>query len=142
MKINIPRHTSPDSCFESLWLECTTRLGRGTSRDVYEIPGHNKVLKVTTIQTNFSNWCEIVIHSQKKETGKLAEITSWSLSGRFIVMEKLTPLKQGDDLGNFVYPDYLTDRKLENCGYNSDGEIKVLDYASLALFDNTMSCFN
>ncbi|WP_164461444.1 hypothetical protein [Alcaligenes faecalis] len=49
MTISIPRQTSPDSLFESLWLESPRRIGRGSSRDVYEISGHqDKVLKVSS----------------------------------------------------------------------------------------------
>lgn len=133
MKIRIPRCASPDSCFEFLWLHCPELIARGTVRDVYEIPGHpDKVLKVSNRQSNFSNWTEILVHNQFKDSGDLAEIFSWSWSGKFIVMERLSKLSPGDlELHRFPY--YLTDRKRENYGKDVSGRIKALDYAALVL---------
>ncbi len=139
MTINIPQANSPDSDFESLWLNCINKIGSGSSRDVYEIPELNKVLKVSTIQSNAPNWTEIIIYQYKKESGELAEIFSWSYSGKFIVMEKLTPLIKDDNMDKFVYPEYLTDRKYTNCGYDSSNKIKVLDYALLKFPQTTIS---
>ena len=133
MTIVIPRHTSPDSEFESLWLESPGRIGRGTARDVYEISGHpDKVLKVCSGQSNFSNWMEILVYSQFKDTGDLAELFSWSWSGKFLIMERLAPLDPGD-LSSHRIPSYLTDRKPENYGKDASGKIKALDYAALAI---------
>ncbi|WLH27430.1 hypothetical protein [Pseudomonas canadensis] len=133
MTIHIPRHTSPDCKFESLWLECPNRIGRGTGRDAYEIPGHpDKILKVSNRQSNFSNWMEILVYEQFKDRNELAEIFSWSWSGRFVVMERLIPLSEGD-LCSYTFPYYLTDRKPENYGKDSSGKIKALDYAALAI---------
>lgn len=133
MKIEIPVKNAPDSSFETLWIHSTGLIKRGTSRDVYEISGHSdKVLKVSNRPSNFCNWAEILIHNQLKDTGDLAEIFSWSWSGKFLVMERLTWLKKGDtDAYNF--PVYLSDRKPENYGRDSAGKIKALDYASLKL---------
>lgn len=133
MTIEIPRHTSPDSLFESLWLDSPGRIGRGTGRDVYEIAGHpDKVLKVSSGQSNFSNWMEILVYSQFKDTGELAELFSWSWSGKFLIMERLAPLDPGD-LSSHRIPSYLTDRKPENYGKDASGKIKALDYAALAI---------
>lgn len=133
MTLEIPRHTSPDSLFESLWLESPNRIGRGTSRDVYEISGHpDKVLKVSSGPSNYSNWMEILVYCQFKDTGGLAELLSWSWSGKFLIMERLAPLDPGD-LDSHRAPSYLTDRKPENYGKDSSGKIKALDYAALAL---------
>ena len=75
LTLEIPRHTSPDTYFELLWLECPRRLACGTSRDVYEIAGHeDKVLKISNCQTNFSNWMEILVYSQFKESGELGKL--------------------------------------------------------------------
>jgi len=138
--IQIPRISSPDSQFESFWLECPDLVARGTGRDVYAIPGNQeKVLKVSNRQTNFSNWMEILVHSQFKETGDLAEIFSWSWSGKFVVMERLTPLVDGD-LDAYKFPDYLTDRKRANYGRDASGKIKALDYALIAI-DRPQSSF-
>jgi len=113
---------------------------RGSNRDVYEIPGHDKVLKVSNRQTNFSNWSETIIYHYNKDNGDLAEIFSWSWSGKFIIMEKLTSLAQGD-MDGYNYPDYLTDRKPENFGRDSSGIIKALDYAALKFHQNNLSDF-
>lgn len=141
MYSDIPQTNSPDSCFESLWLKCPSRLARGSTRDVYEIPGSNKVLKVCNSQSNFTNWSEIVIHQYKKDTGDLAEIFSWSASGKFIVMERLAPLESVDDFQGHTFPEYLTDRKPQNYGRDVDGNIKALDYALLRLLDSTFPNF-
>lgn len=133
MATHIPRHTSPDCQFESLWLECKNLIARGTGRDAYEIPGHpDKVLKVSNRQSNFSNWMEILVYEQFKDRDELATILSWSWSGRFIVMERLAPLSPGD-LCSYTFPYYLTDRKPENYGKDASGKIKALDYAALAI---------
>lgn len=133
MTIHIPRHTSPDCHFESLWLECTNLIARGTGRDAYEIPGHpDKVLKVSNRQSNFSNWMEILVYEQFKDRDELAEIFSWSWSGKFVVMERLAPLSPGD-LCSYTFPSYLTDRKPENYGKDASGKIKALDYAMLVI---------
>lgn len=133
MALTIPRHTSPDSHFESLWLESPRRIGRGTSRDVYEIPDHpEKILKVSIGQSNFCNWMEILVYNQFKETGHLAELFSWSWSGKFLVMERLMPLDEGD-FSPHCCPKYLSDRKPENYGKDASGKIKALDYAALSI---------
>jgi hypothetical protein len=133
LTVEIPRHTSPDCQFKSLWLKCPNLIARGTSRDVYEIPDHqDKVLKVANRQTNFSNWMEILVYSQFKESDDLAKILSWSWSGKFVVMERLTPLVEGD-LAAHNFPYYLTDRKPSNYGRDASGKIKALDYAALAI---------
>jgi len=140
MPIDIPRHTSPDCHFESLWLECTNLVARGTARDVYEIPDHpDKVLKVSNRQSNFSNWMEVLVYDQFKDNDELAKIFSWSWSGRFIIMERLIPLSPGD-LNSHRFPYYLTDRKPENYGKDASGKIKALDYAALAMATPQNDC--
>lgn len=141
MGIDIPQHNSPDSYFECLLLKCINRIGRGSTRDVYEIPNCNKVLKISNRPSNFSNWCEIVVYQHNKDNGNLAEIFSWSTSGKFIIMEKLTPIESADEMEGFSYPDYLTDRKRENYGKDSEGNIKALDYALLKFVESTFPSF-
>jgi hypothetical protein len=75
---------------------------------------------------------EILVYSQFKDGDDLAEIFSWSWSGRFIVMERLTPLSSGD-ISLHKFPYYLTDRKPQNYGKDALGRIKALDYAALAI---------
>jgi hypothetical protein len=133
MTIDIPGYASPDSHFESLWLECPNLITRGTGLDVSEIPGHpDKVLKVSNRQSNYSNWMEILVYNQFKDGDELAKIFSWSWSGRFVVMERLVPLSR-DEFTSHSFPRYLTDRKLENYGKDALGKIKSLDYAALVI---------
>ncbi len=70
------------------------------------------------------------MHNQFKDSNDLANIFSWSWSGRFVVMERLKPLSQGD-LTLHTFPPYLTDRKSDNYGRDASGKIKALDYAAL-----------
>lgn len=122
MAVVIPASHSPDSCFESIWLQCTNRIARGSNRDVYEIPGHaDKILKVSNRQGNFTNWTEVILHHYKGSSGELAKIHAWSWSGKFIVMERLSPLNNGD-LDDYRFPNYLTDRKPENYGRDGNGK--------------------
>lgn len=109
------------------------RIARGSGRDAYEIPGHpDKVLKVSNRQSNFSNWMEILVYEQFSERDELAEIFSWSWSGKFLVMERLSPLLPGE-ISSHNFPLYLTDRKTENYGKDASGKIKALDYAALVI---------
>jgi len=75
---------------------------------------------------------EILVYNQFNEGDDLAEIFSWSWSGKFLVMERLTRLSPGD-LNSYNFPSYLTDRKPENYGKDASGKIKALDYAALAI---------
>lgn len=95
------------------------------------------VLKVSNKQSNISNWREVILFLHKAESKDLADIFSWSLSGRFIVMERLTPIAPNESMGEYVYPDYLTDRKNANYGRDSTGKIKAIDY-SLFKFPETL----
>lgn len=141
MSVEIPSHNSPDAVFESLWLKCITLIARGTTRDVFAIPEHtDKVLKISNRQSNLSNWSEIILHNHKKDSGDLAEIFSWSSSGKFIVMQKLSQVTPEEMLG-YSYPIYLTDRKPENYGKDASGKIKALDYATIVFPASTSSMF-
>jgi hypothetical protein len=130
MPITIPKKNSPDSEFEALWLLCSKRIGIGTTRDVYEIPGHDYVLKVVKVPSHVTNWNEIVLYQMKSHLNELAEISSWSRSGKFLVMEKLSDVNAAD-LSSYTYPDYLTDRQESNYGKSSSGEIKARDYGTI-----------
>lgn len=142
MTIEIPRKYAPDTEFEALWLSCLELIRRGTTRDAYAIPEHDdKVLKVSNRQVNFQNWSEIILYQHKKDTCHLAKIFSWSKSGRFLVMEKLSPV-DSDDMAGFIYPSYLTDRKPANYGKDSEGKIKALDYAMFGFAQDGHSMFS
>nr|WP_278991061.1 hypothetical protein [Plesiomonas shigelloides] len=126
---------APDNYFEALWQQCQNRIGRGSGRDVYEIPSENndKVLKVSSRHSNFSNWAEIIIYNNAFDQSYFAEIFSWSLSGKFLVMERLSPVTPAQ-LSGHMTPMSITDKKAENFGIDKSGNIKLLDYA-LFTFD-------
>jgi len=133
MTIKIPTPNTPDHFFVALWQECLERIARGSTRDVYAIPGHDdKVLKVVSRPGYFTNWSEIVTYKFATEKKYLAEVISWSSSGKFLVMERLSPVTLVDLAGHEI-PAYLNDKKPENFGRAKSGEIKALDYGMLDL---------
>jgi hypothetical protein len=96
---------------------------------VYEILGHDdKVLKVSNRPGNLANWSEIALYQSALEKKYFANVISWSWSGKFVVMERLTRVSYDDLIGS-QFPDFLSDRKSENFGRAASGDIKVLDYA-------------
>lgn len=139
MSIVIPSKNAPDAYFEALWQQCQNRIGRGGSRDVYEIPSedNDKVLKVSSRPSNFSNWAEIVIYNCASNKSYFAEIFSWSISGKYLVMERLTPVT-GAQLSGHNTPNSITDKKSENFGIDKAGKIKMLDYASFNFNHNPL----
>ncbi|MCG3817263.1 hypothetical protein [Photobacterium damselae] len=130
MSNTIPEPNSPDSVFELLWQKCPERIGRGSSRDVYEIDD-DKVLKVCSRPSNYTNWAEIIIFNSASDIDKahFAEVISWSHSGKFLVMERLQPLAAADIVGHKT-PMCITDKKPSNFGRDNSGKIKMLDYAA------------
>lgn len=141
MTIAIPPTNAPDSVFEEFWLQCPLRIARGTTRDVFEIPGHpDKVLKVLTRQSNFANWAEIVTYITTTDKSFFAEVYSWSWSGRFLVMERLGPITL-QDLAGHKTPQFVNDKKPSNFGKGKVGRIKVLDYAALDLSPHPLHHF-
>ncbi len=130
MTILIPEKNAEDSCFHALYKDGIL-IGQGGTRDVYLVKDNpDKVIKVSNKPSNFANWSEILVYMHYKDYGQLAEIFSWSWSGKFIVMERLAPLTI-DEIRRIVFPCYLTDRKPENYGKDPHDNIKALDYAAL-----------
>src|SRR6476661_6671858 len=84
-----------DVQFEDVWRSCASAgplIGRGTTRDVYAIPGYpDKVLKVCVVPSNQTNWIESVIYfTAGTYQSSFAAVHSISWSGKFLVMERLT----------------------------------------------------
>jgi hypothetical protein len=139
--LQIPQTNAPDTFFEQFWLSCPIRFARGTTRDAYDIPDHpDKVLKVASAPGYYSNWAEIVIYRVSLDKSYFGEIISHSLSGKFLVMERLTPVTLAD-LSGLSFPAYLNDRKPSNFGRSSSGAIKALDYAMIDLSPNPQRPF-
>lgn len=139
MTIHIPPVHSPDFRFEELWVSCAStgsRIGRGTTRDVYAIPDHPyKVLKVCTTPSNQTNWIEMVIyHAARANKRFYAEVHSVSWSGKFLVMERLERVTAAElSAVRQSFPPFVNDNKPENFGKDPQGNIKMLDYGMLEL---------
>lgn len=128
MKSKIPPPNSPDACFEALWQKCTERVGRGTTRDVYAIADEDKVLKVAITPSYFANWAEIVLYHRAGDKSYFAEVFSWSMSGKYLVMQRLDEVA-ASELSGHKTPMSITDKKPSNFGKDKSGNIKLLDYA-------------
>jgi hypothetical protein len=138
-----------DVHFEDIWRSCASvvgsRIGRGTTRDVYAIPDHpDKVLKVCVVPSNKTNWIESVIYSNAgRHQSSFAAVYSISWSGKFLVMERMTVDVTAAELSaaRSTFPLFVNDRKPENYGKDSNGRIKMLDYGMLDLDATLLSSF-
>jgi hypothetical protein len=139
MTLTIPPSNAADMQFEEVWRSCASagsRIGRGTTRDVYGIPGHpDKVLKVCVVPSNQTNWIESVIfHAAGDYQQSFAAVHSISWSGRFLVMERLTVVTAAElSAARSSFPPFVNDRKPENYGKDANGKIKMWDYGMLDL---------
>lgn len=141
MSIQLPPPNAPDSLFESLWQEHPLRIGRGTNRDAFEVKDHpDKVLKVMTVPSNAANWAEIVVHIYSVDKSYFGSIHTWSLSGRFLIMEKLTDVTFSD-LALHHVPAFVNDKKVSAFGRAADGAIKLRDYGMLTIGSGPLFCF-
>lgn len=136
MVTSIPPSHSPDSVFEALLLQCSNRLGRGTTREVFEIPDHpDKVLKVMHVPGNYPNWAELVVYESAGDHRRFfARVHSISWSGKFLVMERLEKVTW-EEVSPVLptFPRIANDRKPSNFGKDLAGNIKMLDYALVEL---------
>lgn len=139
--IPIPNKNTHDGEFEDFWNLCLSHggklIGQGTTRDVYDIPGNSSyVLKICKVPSYQTNWTECVIYNAAKENKKyLAEVISISLSGKFLIMERLDTNIDIEELKSKIpeFPKFLNDKKPINFGRADNGKIKMLDYAGLDL---------
>jgi len=136
--VTVPPYNAPDDSFKELLKQCNLLSDKGTTRDVYEIPGENKVLKAVKKPSNYANWNEIVVWQSLSDQLKplFAEIFSFSRSGRFLVMEQLDPLSFGEGHNSQRYPRFLSDKvKPQNFGRSriDPQHIKALDYGCVLL---------
>jgi hypothetical protein len=138
LNARIPATFSSDKAFATFRKAECDFLNKGTSRDVFWIRGTEYVLKVARNKRNHAicNWTEIsAFFCYAADQQKLARIISWSTSGKFLVMEKLSIRATESD--SFVYPSWVTDRKLSNIGVDAHGRTKICDYAMVTPPDNT-----
>lgn len=116
------------------WI-CGELLGSGVSRDVYALkqdPEHY-VVKLSNDDNNFANikewltWLEI---------GEFTNMSKWFVpcvtttsTGGVLIMERVTSGKKKSDYPKHV-PAFFVDLKIENFGFDKDGQLKCLDYGS------------
>lgn len=142
MLVEIPPPNSPDAVFEALWQKHPLRIGRGTNRDAYQVKDHpDKVLKVMTLPSSVANWAEIVVYTYSQNKSYFGEIYSWSLSGRFLVMEKLEDVT-ANDLALHEIPAFVNDKKVSAFGRSADGSIKLRDYGMLTIEPGRLFSFS
>jgi hypothetical protein len=124
-----PPQFSSDERFEEYRTAECTDFAKGTTRTVYSTRDNRYVLKVANTDSDtVSNWIEVTAFLYfKSDQEKLASIITWSVSGKFLVMERLdmTP----SSIASFEYPAWITDTKHSNIGKAVDGKLKFCDYA-------------
>src|SRR5579863_6189664 len=77
-------------------------------------------------------WHAIIGTSLEPIFGRCLTI-SWS--GKYLMMERLNDLNQSDLANVPQVPDWLTDRKRSAFGKDTEGSIKIRDYAGVKLTD-------
>jgi hypothetical protein len=134
----VPQSNACDHVFDAFFQSCNGGLIRnGSTRDAYAITCHpDKVIKVGTKPAYVTNWVEIVTYLKVRNKIYFAEIFSWSQSGKYLVMERLTPLSSRAELNGWKLPEFVNDYlKTENFGKTATGTIKCLDYGMIDLED-------
>ena len=124
----IPEPFSSDEDFKTFLNSYCRFSKKGTSRKVYLINDSNLILKVAIRKnTIVCNWTEITAYHWAKDKSSLASVSSWSNSGRYLVMEKLEMTNRQHK--NFIWPPWVTDQKQSNIGTDKFGKCKICDYA-------------
>lgn len=113
------------------------KLGKGGARTVYPVNGDPcAVIKEINIQFVGANvmewhiWCAIRDTELAPVFGKCKAISE---SGRFLVMERLDDISESDQLKTPSMPVWVRDVWWTNFGKNHQGQIKIRDYANVAL---------
>lgn len=141
----------PDGLIEKR-INNLTPLGIGGSRAVYADSQDDawviKVMLRSYCGPNFSEWliwqtlkampgCMGISATKQNYFRLFAECFHISETGKFLVMERMWPLGKSDQqsLANFQnqLPIWVTDRRTKNFGKDSNGVIKVTDYAQIKL---------
>lgn len=119
-----------DEDFEAL-IEAEP-FATGTSRNAHNVPSDKSVV-VKKLRgpflTNFSEWST---WQQIKDTCRaplFGRCITVSLSGIYLMMERLDDLTEDDRPDILMVPEWVDDLKgLETFGKNAEGEIKLRDY--------------
>ncbi len=113
------------------------QLGRGTARIVYAVVGDpDAVIKKVHLPFVGPNFVEWQMWQRVKHTkfGSLfGECLAISMTGRFLIMERLDDITQSDWPNTPSMPVWLQDLNPTNFGKNTNGEIKVRDYATVQI---------
>ncbi len=146
---------TPDDEFEK-WIDRTKQLGQGTTRTVYEMHGDDTVvikeMRYPLPRANLIEWIvwEAVQRMAEDIMGTtpnlsmqnlFAKCYSISASGKFLIMERLSPLEKGDEFHRAKFPDWLNDVKPAAFGKDSafgkdrHGNVKVMDYAMVNFYE-------
>ena len=141
------RLMEPDSFFED---NLGKFIAKGTSREVYEFSGDDssviKKVHLPSPSSNFIEWyvwqavkkmavTDIMNWTPNHEIQNLfAECRSISESGRYLIMERLTPITNSDWDRIPQIPEWVNDRKPSAFGKTAEGYVKLLDYAAIDFY--------
>lgn len=125
----LPEKFSTDESFEEFLEKECEFLAAGTSREVYLVRGNKYVLKVAKNEiSRICNWTEVAaFFGFAGDQDKLGRVVSWSISGKFLVMERLDMTSRPSE--QFEFPHWASDRKPSNVGKSEDGAYKMCDFA-------------
>ena len=112
-------------------------LGRGGARTVYPVDDDGcaviKKINVPFVGANVMEWhiwCAIRDTDLAPSFGQCKAISE---SGRFLVMERLDDISESDRSDTPAMPQWVGDVWWNNFGKNHQGQIKMRDYANVAL---------
>ena len=127
----LPQPFSTDSAFEEFVEMHCEHLATGTSREVHAVRGARYVVKIAKDnEKRICNWIEVTSFlSFRGDQPRLGEIYSWSVSGKYIVMERLDTSREPPS--DFVPPAWVTDSGSKNGGSDDSGRYKLCDYAMI-----------
>jgi hypothetical protein len=112
-------------------------FARGTSREAFAVQTDPAVIvKRQIIRFPGANIIEWILWNAVKKTplaGVFAECLAISETGQYLIMERLDDLTKSDWINVPNVPGWLNDKKPSAFGKNSNGDIKVRDYAVVDL---------
>ena len=125
----------PDADCKKLIMQ--PQLGRGGARVVYAVNNDSDaVIKEVHLPFVGSNMMEWQLWCAVKDTpfaNLFGECLAISVTGRFLIMERLDDITKSDWPSTPTMPEWLNDLKPGNFGKNAAGHIKIRDYATVQL---------